>query len=308
MNFNKIIIIILLLFFDIFFRAIILYKKKEKEKKSISINPYFSKNLYEKLLFMRHGKTTFNDASYNISSQVNPNYSDCKLSKTGVNQAKSKQKILNSLSLEKVYVSPFYRALQTLTYSLKNHPNKNNIIALVHPLLSEISNCVNDYILNIKQTKKDFNLKSIIKIDWSLFDEYTKRKKYDQNFYYFDYFDCLDKKEKYKLYLKIKNYYDNGDIKKYKNGLSELAKIRLDKNKNFESLKHAQSRFIKFVDYIKKNHKKSIQNKYKKILAFSHGFFMMVATNMTSYKSKSIQNFHHNCYLPQNCEILSYII
>ena len=83
--------------------------------------------------------------------------------------------------LEKVYVSPFYRALQTLTYSLESHPNKDKIIAVVHPFVSEITNCINDYILDIKQTKKDFNLNSIIKIDWSLFDEYIKSIKYDEN-------------------------------------------------------------------------------------------------------------------------------
>ena len=212
MNIYKIFIAIFLLFLDIIFKKILSYKIKIKEKNNIYINPYYSKNLNEKLLFMRHGKTPFNDVKDRISSQVDQKYIDCKLSKSGINQAKSKTKILNSLHLEKVYVSPFYRALQTLTYSLQNHPNKINITAFVHPLLREISNCVNDYLLNITQTKKDFNLKSIIKIDWSLFDEYTKGLKYDQNFYYFDNFDCFDEKEKNKVYLRIKNYYDIRNI------------------------------------------------------------------------------------------------
>ena len=205
MNIYKIIIVFFVLFLELIFRTIISYKEKEKEKKSININPYYSKDLNEKLLFMRHGQTPFNAAKSQASRSTNPIYIDCHLALNGINQAKSKQKILNSLSLEKVYVSPFYRALQTLTFALQNHPNNKNIIALVHPLVSEITNCINDYILDINKTKKDFNLNSIIKIDWSLFDEYIKGIKYNQNFYYFDNFDCFDEKEKNKIYLELKN-------------------------------------------------------------------------------------------------------
>ena len=305
----KIIIAIILLYIDFEFRAISINLSNTKnEKSNIKINPYYSKDLIEKLLFMRHGETAFNADKDLISRRVNPKYADCKLDLIGIDQAKSKRNILNSLSLEKVYVSPFYRALQTLTYSLQNHPNKNNIIAIVHPFVSEITNCINDYILDIKQTKKDFNLNSIIKIDWSLFDEYLKGIKYEENFYYFDNFDCFDEKEKNNMYLKLKNYYDNGNIEKLKIGLSELADLRFKVNIRFESLKHAQGRFKKFVDYIKKNHKKTIQNNNEKILVFSHSSFMTLASNRTLIESKEIQNFNRHSYSPKNCEILSYII
>ena len=309
MNFYKIIKVIFLLFLSVIFGAIISYKEKEKDKKkSININPYYSKDLNEKLLFMRHGKTDFNAAINQANRRVNPLYIDSKLILKGINQAKSKQNILNSLSLEKVYVSPFYRALQTLTFALQNHPNKNNIIALVHPLVGEITSCVNDYILDIKQTKKDFNLNSTIKIDWSLFDEYIKGIKYDENFYYFDNFDNFDEKEKNKIYFKLKNFYDKGNIKQLKIGLAELSKLRFKKKKRFESLMHAQNRFKKFIDYIKQIHKKTMQNKEEKILVFSHGAFMKVATNLAPYKSKLIEKLNSNCYAPKNCEILSYKI
>ena len=305
----KIIIAIFLLHIDLELRALIKIQEKNKNgKKDININPYYSKDLNGKLLFMRHGKTDFNADEDLIARRVNPKYVDCRLNLIGIDQAKSKINIINSLSLEKIYVSPFYRALQTLTYSLQNHPIKKNIIAIVHPFVSEISNCINDYILDIKQTKKDFNLNSIIKVDWSLFDEYVKRINYDENFYYFDNFDCFDEKEKNNMYLKLKNYYDNGNIEKLKISLSELADLRFKSELRFESLKHAQERFIKFVDYIKKNHKNTMQNKNEKILVFSHGSFMAIACNRTLYKSKKIQNFNKHSYSPKNCEILQYII
>ena len=308
MNVFKIIIAFLLLYLDLELRTINL--SLEKIKKENKNNPYYNKDLNGKLLFMRHGETVYNADAHKdpIDCLINPNYIDSQLNQVGINQAKSKRDILNSLSFEKVYTSPLYRALQTLTYSLQNHPNKKNIIVLVHPYVSELANYIPDYILDIKKTKKDFNLNSIIKVDWSLFDEYVKGIKYDENFYYFDNFDCFDEKEKNNMYLKLKYYYDNGNMKKLKMGLSELANLRFEAKIRFESLMHAQGRVIKFIDYIKKNHKKTMKRINEKILVFSHGSLMAIASNMTRYKSKEIQKFNFQSYSPKNCEILSYII
>lgn len=110
------------------------------------------------------------------------------------------------------------------------------------------------------------------------------------------------------MYHKLKNYYDNGNIKKFKIGLSELANLRFKANIRFESLMHAQGKLLKFIDYIKKKHKKTMKRIDEKIIAFSHGSFMAIASNMTIYKSKEIQKFNLHSYSPKNCEILSYII
>ena len=136
MKFFKFLIIIILLYILTFFRNV------DNQIKS----PYYNKDLNGKLLFMRSGETNFNK-NKEIYRRDNPSFIDSKLKRKVIKQAISKQKIINLLNLEQIYVSPFYRALQTLTYSLKNYPNKNNIIAIVLPFVSEISNCVNDYIL-----------------------------------------------------------------------------------------------------------------------------------------------------------------
>ena len=200
-------IIILLIYLNYRIRKIIKSREIEEKlkKENQQPNPYYSTDLDGKLLFMRHGQTAFNENTNYISRRINPIYADCKLSHTGIIQAKSKRKILNTLSFEKIYVSPAYRALQTLTYSLETHPNKENIIAFVHPLAIEISVCVNDFLLDIKQTKKDFNLNSKIKIDWSLFDKYIKKIKYDENFFFFENFDNIEEKVKNNIY-KIKKF------------------------------------------------------------------------------------------------------
>ena len=217
-----------------------------------------------------------------------------------------KQEILNKLSFEKIYVSPFYRALQTMTYSLENHPNKDNIIAIVSPLIGETSNCINDYILDIKQTKKDFNMNSSVKVDWTDFDEYVKEIEYDENFYYFENFDCLKKSDKDKIYQKLKELYDNNNIKDLKIGLTDLAKLRVQHKTRFESLKFLQGRFKKFCENVKNEYKESLGDKDKKILAISHCSYMKVGTDSTLYNSEAKQYFNTNCYKPKNCEILSY--
>jgi len=263
----------------------------------------YYQNLSEKLLIMRHGETDFNADPDKDNRVTNPKYPDCRLNQKGINQAKSKQGLINSLTLEKVYVSPIYRALQTVTYCLENYPNKNNIVVVVHPLVSEISNCINDYILDIKQTKKDFNMNSKIKVDWSLFDEYVKTIKYDENFYYFDNFDCYERNE---MYQKLKNIYDNGDIDGLRNGLSELATKRFQAKIRFESLKHLQGRFIKFCDYLREKHKDTLEDKNNKILVVSHCAYIKIGTDLTPYESEKIQDYHSTVYSPNNCEILSF--
>ena len=274
--------------------------KNEEQKEEQNYN----KDLSEKLLIMRHGETDFNADTDKGNRITNPKYPDCRLNQNGISQAKSKQGLINSLTLEKVYVSPIYRAIQTVTYCLENHPNKNNIVVVVHPLVSEISNCINDYILDIKQTKKDFNMNSKIKVDWSLFDEYVKTIKYEENFYYFDNFDCYEGKEI--MYQKLKNIYNNGDIDGLRNGLSELATLRFQAKIRFESLKHLQGRFNKFCEYIREHHKDTLNDKKNKILVVSHCAYIKIGTDLTPYESEKIQDYHSTCYSPENCEILSF--
>ena len=155
MKILKILFSIFLLYFDYKLRKFddIKDKKREKEKEkqeNKNQNLYYSKDLNGKLLFLRHGRTDFNSDTNYISHRINQKYAGCRLAEVGILQAKSKQKLLNTLSLEKVYVSPFYRTLQALTYSLENHPNKNNIIALVQIFFLAIKEYIFCFLFRIK--------------------------------------------------------------------------------------------------------------------------------------------------------------
>ena len=266
---------------------------------------YYSLDTKGKLLLMRHGETFFNLDKDKEGRKTNPKYIDCKLTLNGIEQTKSIKNILNKLSIEKVYVSPMYRASQTAIYCLEDHPNISNIKVIIHPLVNEITSCVQDYLLDIRKTKKDFNINSKIKFDWSIFDEFVKTLKWDENFYYFDNFDCFDENKKNEMYKKLKYLYDINDFISLEKELGELAVIRYKQNKRFESLKHLQFRFNKFIEYIKEKHKDNLNNKENKILVITHTSFIKCATDRTIYENKNIQTFHPNSYSSKNCELIS---
>ena len=281
-------------------------KKEDKEKSDNIQNNYYSKDSNGKLLLMRHGETFFNSDPDKTSRLTSTKYIDPKLNDKGIEQSKSIQEILNKLSFEAIYISPMYRALQTLSYALENHPNKSNIKIIVHPLVNEVTSCVQDYIYDIKKTKNDFNIiNSKLNVDWSLFDDYVKSIKWDENFYYFDNFDCFEDNKKEEMYQKLKKLYDNNDFENLKIELANLAKIRYAQKIRFESLKHMQGRFIKFCEFLKDKHRDTMNILDKKILIVTHDSFIKCATDRTIYETTDIQKYHPNSFSPKNCEIIS---
>ena len=199
-------------------------KNNNKETTNINEinNPYYSKDTKEKLLFIRHGQTFFNLDPDKIGRKTNYKYIDSKLTEKGIEQSKSLQKTLNELTIEVVYISPMYRAFQTVFYALEKHPDLSKIKVIVHPLVNEVTSCVNDYMLDIKETKKEFNMDSKIKFDWSIFNEYVKGIKWDENFYYFDNFDCFEESKKDEMYQILKNLYDKNDFSSFEKKLGEM--------------------------------------------------------------------------------------
>ena len=272
---------------------------------NIKNNPYYSKDIKDKLLFLRHGETFFNLDPDKDGRKTNYKYIDCKLTKKGIEEAKSLKETMNKLSIEAIYISPMYRSFQTIFYALEDYPDLSKIKIIVHPLVSEVSSCVQDYLLDIKKTKKEFNMNSKIKFDWSIFDEYVQNLKWEENFYYFDNFDCFEESKKNKIYKKLQYLYSINDFINLKKELSQLAVIRYQQNKRFESLKHLQIRFNKFIEYIKEKHKNTLDNKEQKILVVTHSSFIKCATDRTQYDNEDIQIYHKNAYSSKNCEIIS---
>ena len=140
---------------------------------------------------MRHAETIYNTIK-DKSAKYNPIYADCHLSPEGIKQSKSKQDFFNKIEIEAIYCSPYFRAIETLQNCLETHPNKEKIIIYIHPKLAELTGMMQEFIIDINETKKNFNMNSPIKIDWSYFDEFVKNSKYDENFFFFYYFNLFN--------------------------------------------------------------------------------------------------------------------
>ena len=134
----------------------------------------FEKNLNGKFLFVRHGLTEFNkiqNETHSESIEFIGEYSDAVLSQEGIAQAINAQKFINNIKIEKVYCSPLKRALETCLKIFESHPNKDNIIIEVFPLVTEFLNICYDFPNSIEENKKIYNMNSKVKFNWKSFEE-----------------------------------------------------------------------------------------------------------------------------------------
>lgn len=268
-----------------------------------NIKCIFTTDLNGKFLYMRHGKTKFN-SDHDKHRQINISYIDCHLSPNGIQQVRAKQNLINKLSLEKVYVSPFYRALQTAYILLENHPNLINIPIIVHPKIAEIGGCTHDFILDIKKNKADFNNDSKVKFNWDIFDEYIRRIKWDENFFYFEEYDNIKDDIKYEIYNNLRELYNKNKNELYQQALEKFAMFRIENKKKFESVKHEYNRFLEFKKNLNNEFNSSSENKNEKILIISHSSFIKIATSPGPYFEKNAKA-HPNCHSMKNLEIIS---
>ena len=243
-----------------------------------------------KFLFIRHGQTICNSDKNYKGRKLNENYIDSHLSQKGIRQTKKLKEKLDKFNIELIYVSPLYRSLETAKYMIENMNYKGEIV--VHPLITECPNCIDDFIFDINETKKDFEN---LNINWNIFDEYVKNyQKWNENFYYFEYFNRLEENIKNDKYNKLLDLYSKGDIINYKKEMvNEIPKMIFKKNnlQPFESFKHVYSRFLEFKNFLAEKHKDSLNDLDKKVIVVTHGDFLSVITNKYLYENDDINFF-----------------
>ena len=260
-----------------------------------------------KFYFMRHAETIYNTIK-DKSAKYNPIYADCHLSEDGIAQSKAKQEFINKLDIETIYVSPYYRAIETMEYCLENHPNAKNIITYVHPKLAELSGMIHEFIFDINQTKERFNMNSKIKVNWSIFDEYINKIKYNEKLFFMDNWDLIEENKREEIYNKLNEIREKGDMELYKKEVSKIIEERYKTKLKFESYKHVYQRFIDFKKYVKEKHKDSINNKDKKIIIISHKLFISIATSDSNTILKGNNQVSFNCLSLNNCELAPFLL
>ncbi len=274
-----------------------------------------SKDTESKFIFIRHGQTFFNAlrGTHGQASKINKTeFMDVRLTELGIDQAKSLQQTLNKLKIEKIYVSPFYRALQTAFYALENHPNLANITVTVHPLINEASFTICDFLVDIKKTKQDFNMETKVKFDWSLFDEFIKNNNINENFYYFYNFTCFTEEEKKLSYEKVCKIYNDGnyeDINLLQKVLDSIYNGVKEKKMKMEDFSNAATRFSKYKKFLKDMHKDTLNDKESKVITFSHGIFISSANFKLVFDKGEIKDYiFDRKNIIKNGEILSIYI
>ena len=275
-----------------------------------NLNPQkYEQNTNGNFLFIRHGQTICNSDKDLKGRKFNPNYIDSHLSEKGINQSKNLKEKIEKFDIEAIYVSPLYRSLETAKYMIENMDYKGEII--VHPLIIECLNCIDDIIFDVRQTKKDFQ---DLNVNWNIFDEYVKKyKKWDENFYYFEYFNRLNDEEKDIKYNKLLNLYKNGNMMEFKQGIvNEIQRKVFNEDLSinpFESFKLVYSRFFEFKNFLSTKHKDICQNNSnKKIIIITHSNFLGVITNKYLYDDDNINYFPEECCHCKNCDIISIYI
>ena len=261
-----------------------------------------------KFLFIRHGQTICNSDKNYKGRKLNENYIDSHLSQKGIRQTKKLKEKLDKFNIELIYVSPLYRSLETAKYMIENMNYNGEIV--VHPLITECPNCIDDFNFDINETKKDFEN---LNINWNIFDEYVKTyKKWNENFYYFEYFNRLDENKKMVKYNKLLDIYTKKEMLELKKEIvKETPQIIFNDDKSlqpFESFKHVYSRFLEFKKYLIAKHKDSMNNLNQKVIVITHGDFLGVITNKYLYDNDEINHFPRDCCHCSNCDIISIYI
>ena len=268
----------------------------------------YEKNINGKFLFVRHGKTFYNKRKELEGTsdhfKAEPTLINAHLCEDGINQAKELQKTFNNIEIEEIYVSPLYRTLQTAYYIFENHPNRENIIIKIHPLITEIIASCHDIIVNIEEAKKDFNLNSKIKYDWSIFDSYYKDEK-SQNTFFVNNIDIFPNNSKEEINTILDNYNSN----EYLNSLIKILhkSIDLKFNGRLETYKHGFNRNLKFKEFLKEKYKNN-NNLNKKVVVISHSHFIQIGTSKLAYSMEKIDEIPKDACLIKNCEAISMII
>jgi len=271
-------------------------------------NILYEKNINGKFLYVRHGKTFYNKCKELEGTsdhfKAEPSLINAHLCEDGINQAKELQKVFNNIEIEEIYVSPLYRTLQTAYYIFENHPKKENIIIKIHPLITEIIASCHDIVVNIEEAKKDFNLNSKIKYDWSIFDSYYKDEK-SQNTFFVNNIDIFPNNSKEEINTILDNYNSN----EYLNSLIKILhkSIDLKFNGRLETYKHGFNRNLKFKEFLKEKYKNN-NNLNKKVVVISHSHFIQIGTSKLAYSMEKIDEIPKDACLIKNCETISMII
>ena len=261
-------------------------------------------NTEGKFLYIRHGETKKNKIQEKIDKTKllpKPEFLDCELDIKGIEQAKKASEIFYKLDIEEIWVSPLHRTLQTAYYLFENHPNKDNLVMKINPYIIETMSGTDTISFLISKRKKEFNMNSKVKFDWSYFDSiYTNQK--DQDLFYLENIDKIPENDRSKLIENIKSNYDNEE--KLRESVLELTNYIVNHNiDRVETLTHASQRCLKFKQFL--SNKYTNNDPSKKVIMVTHSRFICLSTSKKLLSMKEVNDYPDDSYFAKNCQVIS---
>ncbi len=267
-------------------------------------SPIYELNTEGKFLYIRHGETQKNKTMEKIdkSKLISiPEFLDCQLDIKGIEQAKKASEIISKLDIEEIWVSPLHRTLQTAYYLFENHPNIDNLVMKINPYIIETMSGTDTISFLISKRKKEFNMNSKVKFDWSYFDSIFTNQK-DQDLFYLENIDKIPENDRNKLISDIKSNYENEE--KLRESVLELTNYIVNHNMDrVESLTHASQRCLKFKEFL--SNKYTNKDPSKKVIMVTHSRFICLSTSKKLYSMKEVDYYPDDSYFAQNCQIIS---
>jgi broad specificity phosphatase PhoE len=257
----------------------------------------YEKSTKGQFLFIRHGETEYNqalNANNCKETQVNEVYIDSSLCEEGIAQAKELSQSLIDMEIKTIFCSPLNRCLETIFYALRDHPQKESIRIIVHPLISEVVHGMQDLTSRISLKKEIYNDKSEVKYDWSIFDEYFSEENGDN--YFLDFIDN---------YYQAQDIINNIKTFNFQTGsYNKLLSKFIYKDQRPESLTHLLNRSKEFKTFIKNYFVDDNKiNGNEKVLIVTHSAFIRMATSVIANNSERVEKYPEDCYRAANCEI-----
>lgn len=171
----------------------------------------------------------------------------------------------------------------------------------INPYIIETMSGTDTISFLISKRKKEFNMNSKVKFDWSYFDSIFTNQK-DQDLFYLENIDKIPENDRNKLISDIKSNYENEE--KLRESVLELTNYIVNHNMDrVESLTHASQRCLKFKEFL--SNKYTNKDPSKKVIMVTHSRFICLSTSKKLYSMKEVDYYPDDSYFAKNCQIIS---
>jgi broad specificity phosphatase PhoE len=262
-------------------------------KQPITIKP-FCRGKRGPFLFLCHGETMYSNEVNTMEKALEAIDNSSYLDQGLHSKPQSVYNILIDTDVKCIITSPAKRCLETVRLILQEHPKKDYIRVIIHPLLIELIGGSYDIPCNTELKKDLYNKCSDISFDWSEFEKIFPNKNMHEHFFlnYIDNFESFDA-EYLSLINKLKADFSY-DI------LFNLLEKFKDCRKSLETVGSAYYRMLSFKKFLKSYCADYLTSKSEKVVIVTHPNMIKLACVEKNADIRNVNIFSDE-FLKINC-------